>query len=81
MKGISAIRKGNYKLIKHWLAGGDCKYCGDHLLELYDLSKDLGETNDLSAQIPELAASLHRELIAFLEQANAERVCALGKRP
>ena len=49
-----------------------CKYCGDNLLELYDLSKDIGETNDLSAQIPGLAESLHRELIAFLEKANAE---------
>ena len=53
------LQEGGIHHCKHWLSGGDCKYCGDHLLELYDLSKDLGETNDLSAQIPELAASLH----------------------
>jgi len=69
---LSAIRKGKYKLIKHWMAGGDCNYCGEKLLELYDLGKDLGETTDLSGQIPELTDSLHAELMAFLEQANAE---------
>ena len=69
---ISAIRKGNYKLIKHWMAGQDCRYCGDNLLELYNLSEDLGETNDLSAEMPELTDALHSELLAFLEQAGAE---------
>ncbi|MFP6643365.1 MAG: sulfatase-like hydrolase/transferase [Candidatus Latescibacterota bacterium] len=69
---ISAIRKGRYKLIKHWMAEQDCKYCGDNLLELYDLSEDLGETNDLSARMPELTDALHGELLAFLEQAGAE---------
>ena len=69
---LSAIRKGKYKLIKHWMAGGDCNYCGEKLLELYDLGNDLGETTDLSGQMPELTASLHAELMAFLDQANAE---------
>jgi len=69
---ISAIRKGKYKLIKHWMAGQDCRYCGDNLLELYDLNTDLGETNDLSAQMPGLTDALHGELLAFLEQSGAE---------
>ena len=74
---ISAIRKGNYKLVKHWLAekpeGRSVgKYRGTKTLELYDLSTDLGETNDLSEKMPELANALHEELMAFLHQANAE---------
>lgn len=69
---VSAIRKGDYKLVKHWMAGEDCKYCGERLLELYDLSKDIGEQTDLSEEMPELTEALHNELLTFLEQANAE---------
>jgi arylsulfatase A-like enzyme len=74
---ISAIRKGNYKLVKHWLAersgdGPNSKYRGDKTLELYDLSRDIEESNDLSEKMPELTNALHRELMAFLNQANAE---------
>lgn len=69
---ISAIRRGRYKLVKHWMAGQDCTYCGERTLELYDLSRDLGETTDLSAAMPERTQALHAELLAFLEQAGAE---------
>ncbi len=69
---ISAIRKGNYKLIKHWMAGEGCKYCGDHLLELYDLSQDIGEAEDLADRLPELTRALDDELMKFLAKANAE---------
>ena len=69
---ISAIRRGNYKLIKHWMSGEDCKYCGDNLLELYDLSQDIGETTDLSERMPDLTRDLDRELMEFLSEANAE---------
>ena len=54
------------------MAGEDCKYCGDNLLELYDLDKDIGETTDLSDQMPELTQSMHDELLTFLSEANAE---------
>jgi len=74
---ISAIRKGNYKLVKHWLAkksgdGSGGKYRGNKTLELYDLSRDIEESNDLSEKMPELTNTLHKELMAFLNQANAE---------
>jgi len=74
---LSAIRRGDYKLLKHWLAeapagteGG--KYAGENLLELYDLSQDLGEQRDLSTEMPELTSELHDELMAFLKEVNAE---------
>ena len=69
---ISAIRKGKYKLVKHWGFEQDCRYCGSKLLELYDLSQDLGELNDLSEELPEVTASLDSELTAFLTEINAE---------
>ena len=74
---ISAIRLGDYKLIKHWLAetpdGPDrSKYAGEQILELYDLSRDLGESRDLSTELPEVTRELHEELMAFLEEVNAE---------
>ncbi len=49
----SAIRKGNYKLI-NWYKEGRT--------ELYDISKDLSESNDLSEEKPILTKNLLREL-------------------
>ena len=69
---LSAVRKGKYKLVKHWGFEQDCRYCGSKLLELYDLSQDLGETHDLSEKLPEVAAELDSELNAFLAEVNAE---------
>ena len=74
---LSALRRGNYKLVKHWLAETPagkkrCKYAGEKLLELYDLSQDLGESRDLSTEMPEVTKKLHEELMAFLEETNAE---------
>lgn len=58
----SAIRKGNYKLVKGW---------DDGKIELFDLSKDLGETRDLSRKMPEKADELHRQLVTYLDEVNA----------
>jgi len=73
---ISAIRKGDYKLVKHWLAedkkSEGVKYRGDKLLELYDLSRDLSESKDLSLEMPVRTQALHSELMDFLEEAGAE---------
>ena len=73
---ISAIRKGNYKLIKHWLAEDKkikgVKYRGDKLIELYDLSRDLSESKDLSLEMPERTKALHAELMDYLEEVGAE---------
>jgi arylsulfatase A-like enzyme len=73
---ISAIRKGRYKLVKHWLAEnpGDLtsQYVGEKLLELYDLSEDVEERRDLSVKMPERTKELDNELMEFLKEVHAE---------
>jgi arylsulfatase A-like enzyme len=59
---VSIIRKENYKLIHYWEDGHD---------ELYNLSTDPGETNDISKEKYEIAQNLRSELNAYLESANA----------
>jgi hypothetical protein len=49
----SALREGNWKLIEH---------LEDGRVELYDLTKDIGEKNDLAAAEPERAAQLRKKL-------------------
>ena len=49
----SAIRSGNYKLIEYFENGH---------LELYDLSKDIGESENLIKTRPEIADSLYEQL-------------------
>ncbi|HUS91437.1 MAG TPA: sulfatase [Phycisphaerae bacterium] len=58
----AAVRAGNYKLIE---------YFEDGKLELYDLSKDLGEKHDLSADLPAKAAELQTQLAAWRNQVGA----------
>ena len=62
-KPISAIRWGNYKLVKDWRS---------NKFELFDLSKDIEEKNDLSLEMPELVEKLNYALTRFLDEANAE---------
>ncbi|MFC1761289.1 sulfatase [Planctomycetota bacterium] len=61
-KPQSAIRKGNYKLVKTW---------EEDKIELFDLSKDLSEAQDLSGSLPEITESLHQELQTYLDEVNA----------
>lgn len=58
----SAIREGTYKLIKNY---------DDDSLELYNLSKDIGEKKNLAADSPELAARLAGKLDQWLRERNA----------
>jgi arylsulfatase A-like enzyme len=58
----SAIREGTYKLIKFY---------DNDSLELYDLSKDIGEKKNLAGQSPELAARLARKLDHWLRETDA----------
>ena len=61
----SVIRSGKYKLRKDL----------DSLeMELFDLSKDIGEKNDLAAEMPELVRKLDRKRSAYLDSVNAETV-------
>lgn len=62
-KPTSAIRWGNFKLVKDW------RY---NSLELFDLSKDVEEKNDLSKEMPEIVNKLNIALILFLDKAKAE---------
>jgi arylsulfatase A-like enzyme len=49
----TSIRRGDYKLIE---------FHEDGNIALYNLKQDLGEQNNLAADMPELAQKLHKEL-------------------
>ena len=55
-----AIRKGNWKLVKIALLPGKT--------ELFDLSKDPGEQNNVADQLPEIAADLEARLIVYAKE-------------
>jgi hypothetical protein len=61
----SALSWDNFKLVKTWKTGK---------LELFDLSNDLSEANDLSASRPEKTKELDQTLTAFLTQVKATTV-------
>lgn len=60
----SAIRQGDYKLIR-WF--------DDDSLELYDLSKDIGETRNIAKQELEKANQMKEQLEDWLRQAGAKK--------
>lgn len=60
---ISSIRVGDYKLVKTW---------SRNRLELFDLSKDLSEAEDLSGRQQEKTRQLDALLTEFLEEVGAE---------
>lgn len=61
--GHSAIRRGSYKLIRFWK---------DDKMELYDLSMDLGEKNNLAEAMPEKVGELNKALMDYLREVEAE---------
>jgi arylsulfatase A-like enzyme len=65
----SAMRKGDYKLIEQFESG---------TVELYDLSKDIGESRNLAKSQPELAQQLYKELLAWQEATGAPRPTQLN---
>jgi arylsulfatase A-like enzyme len=58
----SVIREGEYKLIK---------YYEDNRLELYNLEKNIGETNNLMDALPKKAESMQKKLNLWLEKNGA----------
>lgn len=60
----SAVRMGDYKLLKFW------KDHPNHNagIELFDLSNDLGETQDLAPTMPAKAKQLERMLLDYIEE-------------
>ena len=63
-KPISAIRLGDYKLVKTW---------DRNQLELFDLSRDISEVNDLSDQMSDRTEELHTLLTGFLDEIDADQ--------
>ena len=62
-KAQSAIREGNFKLVKTWK---------ENMLELFDLSKDVSKENNLAEIMPEKMKELDEKLTSFLSQVHAE---------
>jgi arylsulfatase A-like enzyme len=61
----SVIRSGKYKMRKDL----------DSLnIELFDISKDLSEENDLAAEMPDLVRKLDQKRAKYLKEVNAETV-------
>ncbi|MGD9980755.1 MAG: arylsulfatase [Hyphomonadaceae bacterium] len=61
VSGHSALYRGDYKLVRTPPPLGDSNW------RLYDIAQDPGETTDLAAQMPELAASLLADYQAYAE--------------
>jgi hypothetical protein len=59
----SALRQGDFKLLHYWDTREDF---------LYDLSTDLGESHNLAASQPEVAAKLLTELKAHIRSGLGE---------
>lgn len=59
----SALILGNYKMVKTWKKGS---------IELFDLSKDVSEANNLSKKEPDLARKLHGMMTQFIKEVDAE---------
>ncbi|NOU61303.1 sulfatase [Marinifilum caeruleilacunae] len=69
-KPRSAIRKGDFKLVKYW--GKETKYENTPKVELFNIREDLSETNNILNKYPEIATELENELKRFLANVNAE---------
>lgn len=67
---ISAIRLGDYKLVKTWKK---------KKLELFDLSRDISEANDLSNQMRDKTRELDSMLTGFLKKVGAETSQTISK--
>jgi arylsulfatase A-like enzyme len=62
-KPSGAIRRGDFKLIEFY---------EDGRLDLYDLSKDVGEQNDLTTKEPEKTKQLHALLVGWRKSVDAQ---------
>jgi len=69
---FTAMRKGNWKLIYFYGDGHKGGQGLDPWFELYDLSQDLGESENLLNAKPELARSLIQEMNAWMTKVGAQ---------
>ena len=65
MPPVTAIRKGDYKLMRQLITGETL---------LFNLEKDISEKNNLAEQMPEKVAELSKALDAYLTKVGAEDV-------
>lgn len=63
---VSVLRRGDYKLMIEWTKDDRIES-----LELFDLAKDISESNDLSDQEPERTEQMKRDLLTYLESVDA----------
>ncbi len=71
--GHSAIRMGDYKLVRFWqrpASTADETYTIDEI-QLFDLSQDLGETKNLADEMPEKAKQLEQMLHDYLQDVDS----------
>jgi len=62
-KAMSAIRQGDWKLVKLWDSGET---------RLFNLAEDIGESRDLAGAEPDKVKDLHAKLIGYLQAVDAE---------
>ncbi|MGV8094080.1 MAG: sulfatase/phosphatase domain-containing protein [Mangrovibacterium sp.] len=70
-KPHSAIRLGDYKLIRFWNL---------KKTELYNLKEDPGELNDLSGKDPEKVKELEQLLISYMQEVDADILNPSGSK-
>jgi arylsulfatase A-like enzyme len=73
---VSVIRKGNWKLHlyhEEWqLDGGRDRLAENNSLELYDLSQDLGERQNVALSQPEKREELLNDLLTWMQSTDAK---------
>lgn len=62
---LSVIRLGDFKMMKHLNTGE---------MRLYDVTKDLGEKNNIAAQMPEKVAEMDKIMQSYLTSIDAEKI-------
>ncbi|MGZ0656370.1 sulfatase [Coraliomargarita sp. W4R72] len=63
----TSVRMGEWKLLRFWFDNAD----GSHRYELYDLSNDIGESQDLAAAYPERVDVMAQQLDAYYAKTGA----------
>jgi len=75
-----SVHRGDWKLIRIFYGNAHLPNAPQpHRYKLYDLKEDIGETNDLSSQRPELVEELDALIEQFLIETNAVRAVANPK--
>ncbi|MEM9646407.1 MAG: sulfatase, partial [Planctomycetota bacterium] len=62
-----SVHQGDWKLIRIFHGGEN----GNHRYKLFDLSQDIGEANDVSAQFPDRVREMDNAIEAFLDETGA----------